>query len=504
MVLSPEQRGKHSAAFQPSGANPTPLKSQRTPKHSKAFVAQESEQESVCVPRSARASVPRPAQEQPPRASRRRGVSHGSGGGSHKTPLCNLEPTSKASAGFTLKDKLFALAKARLQHSCTLDRPSAKKQFPLWGKVASIGACGLVALACIGGAATLFAQNAQGGDWALAANAEITTQDEEASMTEEAPLEDTASLGITTDEPLPVEERLALLSPHRLTNAELGSLPSGQEPFAFEASTGEIFALSQNAQDQLAQALAPFESVGYNAGYLLVDIETGRGIGANLDQQVYGASAIKAPYILFMCQTAFPAGTLNFDTPFSEELAWGSMDGDLTLDDETVYPFMTLAQSSIVDSDNDAFRIIRANYESSDFRVWLDNLNLQDVDSSEWFPWLSARDLGKLWLEMYAFWETGTETAWWLETHCSLTDMSFVRAALMGQGLYPDVVVADKAGWINGWDPGYHCLTDGSIVTYNGRRYLLCAITDAPYDEYWESCFESLIATLFAVREELA
>lgn len=376
-----------------------------------------------------------------------------------------------------------------------------------WIKIAGAGVCGLALLGCIGGVGFAI-HNTLDTNWALTANADDAdnefTADQNLDESSEATPEDTSSLEATSDTSLSIEERLTLLPSQALQNTELGFLPTDQDPFAFIASTSEVFSLSADAQSQLASAIEPFAAAGYNAGYLLVDIESGRGIAANLDQQVYGASAIKAPYILYMLETAFPNGTVNFDTPFSEDLAWDSMDGDLTLDNETLYPFMTLAENSITSSDNDAFRIIRANYETPNFRVWLDNLNLQNVDAREWFPYLSARDLGKLWLEMYAFWETETEEAWWLETHCSLTEMSFVRAALMGQGRYPDIYVADKAGWINGWDPGYHCLTDGSLVTYNGRTYLLCAVTDAPYDEYWESCFETLIATVFAAREELA
>lgn len=376
-----------------------------------------------------------------------------------------------------------------------------------WIKIAGASVCGLALLGGIGGVGFAI-HNTLDANWALTANADDADNelvaDQNFGENSEVTSEDTSSLEATSDTSLSIEERLALVSSQTLQNTELGSLPTDQDPFAFIASTSEVFSLSTDSQSQLASAVEPFASAGYSAGYLLVDVESGRGIAANLDQQVYGASAIKAPFILYMLETAFPSGTVNFDTPFSEDLAWDSMDGDLTLDSESLYPFMTLAESSITSSDNDAFRIIRANYETPDFRTWLDNLNLQNVDASEWFPYLSARDLGKLWLEMYTFWETETEEAWWLETHCSLTEMSFVRAALMGQGLYPDIVVADKAGWINGWDPGYHCLTDGALVTYNGRTYLLCAVTDAPYDEYWESCFEALIANVFAAREELA
>lgn len=479
LALPPEQRGKHSAAFIDRSVERTPSKPTRVPKHSKAFT------------------------EADPVASSPQLRTTAKGSTSHR----RLD-TSAAPAETLRQSKMQAFAEWLPQWAAVMKRRLRKKPRIFWAKLAGAGVCGAALLGCLGGAISLSTQNTSGENWAIAANAEITDDGSGDAATleevQQTPGEDTSSLVTTSDGTLTIEERLSLLPDQTLQNAQLTSLPSDQNPYAFAASTGEVFALSPDAQAQLSTALEPFTAMGYNAGYLLVDVESGRGIAANLDQQVYGASAIKAPFILYMCETAFPAGAVNFDTPFSEDAAWDSMDGELTLDDETLYPFMTLAESSITSSDNDAFRIIRANYESPDFRTWLDNLGLQNVDSSEWFPYLSARDLGKLWLEMHAFWETESEEAWWLETHCSLTEMSFVRAALMGQGLYPDIVVADKAGWINGWDPGYHCLTDGSLVTYNGRTYLLCAVTDAPYDEYWESCFETLIATLFAAREELA
>lgn len=494
LELPPERRGRHSAAFSSSLDNLTtspvePAKSSRTPKHSKAFVdgsnsAYQQAPHSDASHAAQHTTTHRShSKESTPSAPKRKSVSR-----HKKKPLVHDINYGTRTIGIALRHL----------------RTSTRTQ---WMKIAGAGICGLALIGCISGAGAAI-QSAVGGNWAISANADNANSETppipNPNESSETDPEDTSSLETTSDTSLTIEEHLALLTSQPLQNNELGSLPAQQGPYAFIASTGEVFTLSPETQAQLTDALSPFTSAGYNAGYLLVDIESGRGIAANLDQQVYGASAIKAPFILYMLETAFPAGTINFDTPFSEDLAWDSMDGDLTLDDESLYPFMTLAESSITSSDNDAFRIIRANYETPDFRVWLDNLNLENVDSGEWFPYLSARDLGKLWLEMHTFWESGSEEAWWLETHCSLTEMSFVRAALMGQGLYPDIVVADKAGWINGWDPGYHCLTDGAIVTYGGRDYILCAVTDAPYDAYWESCFETLIANVFVAREELA
>ncbi|NHM14765.1 serine hydrolase [Xiamenia xianingshaonis] len=303
-----------------------------------------------------------------------------------------------------------------------------------------------------------------------------------------------------------IEERLSAWEPRTIAPADFASLPADDAPFAFALNSPAEDApvLGDDTLQALNDALAPFRDGGRRAGFLLMDLQTGRGLAADVDEAVYGASAIKAPFVLYMCESRMPSGEVTFNTAISEGPAADAMDGSLIADDQDSYPFMTLAENAITASDNDSYRVMRASYGDEPYAEWLASLGLESIDTQEWFPQMSVRQLAQLWLEMYHFWDTGTDEAWWLETQCQLTETSFLRAGLMSNGAYPDVVVADKAGWIAGEEPALSSITDAGIVTYNGRDYLVAAVTDAPYSESWEAAFMNLTNAVFAAREALA
>ncbi len=335
---------------------------------------------------------------------------------------------------------------------------------------------------------------ADGGGQTQAASADPAS--DQAASTPQAPAGDDAD----------IEGRLSAWEPRTIAPADFASLPADDAPFAFALNGPDEDAptLGDDTLQALDDALAPFRDGGYRAGFLLMDLQTGRGLAANIDEAVYGASAVKAPFVLYMCESRMASGEVTFDTAISEGPAADAMDGSLIADDQGSYPFMTLAEDAITASDNDSYRVMRASYGDGPYAEWLASLGLESIDTQEWFPQMSARQLAQLWLEMYHFWDTGTDVAWWLETQCQLTETSFLRAGLMSNGAYPDVVVADKAGWIAGDDPALSSITDAGVVTYNGRDYLVAAVTDAPYSESWEAAFMNLTNAVFAAREALA
>ena len=53
--------------------------------------------------------------------------------------------------------------------------------------------------------------------------------------------------------------------------------------------------LSEEGQNTIQTALAPFMENEYDVGFILMDLQTGSGYSYNLDQEVYGASSFKGP-----------------------------------------------------------------------------------------------------------------------------------------------------------------------------------------------------------------
>lgn len=72
--------------------------------------------------------------------------------------------------------------------------------------------------------------------------------------------------------------------------------------------------LSEEGQNTIQTALTPFMENEYDVGFFLMDLQTGSGYSYNLDQEVYGASSFKGPVLIYGCQEALEPGILSIDT----------------------------------------------------------------------------------------------------------------------------------------------------------------------------------------------
>lgn len=298
------------------------------------------------------------------------------------------------------------------------------------------------------------------------------------------------------------EERLAAVEPYTPTAADLAALSDRPEPFAFSANaeSGTLApALTEQTLDKLTAALEPFDAAGWQTGFILMDLGTGRGIAANLDARAYGASSIKGPYATYVCETLLDAGRATKATMCPEGAALGDMDGPYLSDGASAYPLGTLVEDSIVLSDNDSYRILRANFDA-EFGQWLTKTGFPTELNDNWFPTYSARESALLWLHTASYLAGDGESAAWLSSLLEQTETSFLRDALAEQ----DVVVRDKAGWYADGDPAYCGTSDAGIVEKGGRDYLLCVMSAAPYSEANAAALENVVATTFAAREDLA
>lgn len=73
-------------------------------------------------------------------------------------------------------------------------------------------------------------------------------------------------------------------------------------------------ALSEEGLNSIQTALAPFVDNGYDIGFLLMDLQTGSGYVYNPDLEVYGASSFKGPVLIYGCQEALEPGILSIDS----------------------------------------------------------------------------------------------------------------------------------------------------------------------------------------------
>lgn len=316
--------------------------------------------------------------------------------------------------------------------------------------------------------------------------------------------------------------------------------------------------LSEEGQNTIQTALAPFMENEYDVGFILMDLQTGSGYSYNLDQEVYGASSFKGPVLIYGCQEALEPGILSIDT----------------VNDS--------ASNAIIYSDNNSYYNMRAIFEEySEISLvnWLANMNIDsDVETDTSFPHYSVRESAKLWMNVYLYFtssESDPEIVSWAQDLFSQTEVSMLRAgvdpsfALITDGgeVYinqttqtdqggdqtnseentdqsgdqsnddqssdqqssdqssdqsasqqedtssglsaadmatsgSSIVVYDKAGWLNGeTDDG---LCDAGIVYDGDKAYLISVMTGAPDGDGTREDVARLVAALWSQRSTLA
>lgn len=328
-----------------------------------------------------------------------------------------------------------------------------------------------VVLVGVGFVSLVIANDSQADEEAVV-ETETTEATVVASSEEVTVADDTESSAETTD-----------FSP---TVAALDGVPSSTSVESFSLSD---LAAADIPADQLAaieQAIAA-ASVQGDVSFIMYDLESGRGISYNADGVVYGASSIKAPFVLYMCETLIETGELALSDSVSSYLSRGTVS--------------ELIETTIVDSNNNAYGALRTTYENISYDSWATALGATDTlcRSDSWYAWYCARSSAKLWTEMYTYLQSGTETSVWLGELLGSTTTSFIRNAITGTG----ATVQDKAGWCSDFDSTYNSICDAGIIELDGHTYILSLMTGMADSDANETLYENLAAAVFAAHESL-
>ena len=192
------------------------------------------------------------------------------------------------------------------------------------------------------------------------------------------------------------------------------ALPDQATPFAFALSgDGETAApeLSDRSLASLDHALAYYSDNGYEAGYLLMDLGTGRGIAGNLDASIYGASSFKGPYCAYVVNKEFPN---DINRTSSTRLAQ--------------------VENTIVWSDNSSYGKLRRTYGTDGMEEWLSEAGVStDLVNDTYFPHYTTRQSALMWLKIYDYLTTAdTSAAQWLSDTFARTEVSFLRNGASG------------------------------------------------------------------------
>lgn len=274
--------------------------------------------------------------------------------------------------------------------------------------------------------------------------------------------------------------------PFPVKPADICSMPAAEGAWAFSLNPSTSLApeLSESATANINQARSYFDERGSKCGYLLVDLETGRGVGGDYDELVYGASTFKGILCAYLCEELVDKGAVS----------QSRVDG--------------LVTSTIVSSDNNTYRSLYNAYAHSGegLSAWVANLGVGTENVCRFrFPTYSARESAALWAHIADYLESGGESASWLASLYEQTNVSHIRAAV-ARGMSDGSLtcedswrVMNKAGWIAG---NTNSTSDAGIIEIDGRRYVMSIMTSAPdCDASREACTQLALALLQAAQE---
>ena len=214
-------------------------------------------------------------------------------------------------------------------------------------------------------------------------------------------------------EPEPVEPQPQPRASVELTCGMLDDIEATDELQVFYLSDEAPPELNETAREDLEAAVQAIREKG-GVGFLFLDVESGTGVSLNIDQAFYGASSFKGPYAVYLCQQLVESGELNLDDTYAvctqvEKLGaypYGGSDTARRLIEETV-----------VRSDNNAYASLRDTFDMKGYNEWASDLGANDClwVRGYHYPTYCARSSAKLWLNAHQYFQSGTDTALWLE-----------------------------------------------------------------------------------------
>ncbi|MDO4291521.1 MAG: serine hydrolase [Eggerthellaceae bacterium] len=287
-----------------------------------------------------------------------------------------------------------------------------------------------------------------------------------------------------------------------LDSVDFAAVADAESPamftFATSSETGEAAeapTLFAKSEASIKAALDSFAQDDASVGFIALNCETGKGVAYNIDEVFYGASSYKALYAAYVCQELVEGGIYSLGFPISSWQQTSS--GFYQSGSETIRDAIN---DSIVWSDNASFGSLRTAFDGSEYDAWLSRLGVsegvEETDEGGWFPSYSARAAAQLWLSVYRYLETNTETAAWLGSLLEETETSFLRDALEDAG-YEGAVVRSKAGWCADPNPDYNSVCEGGVVSYEGADYLICVMTNAADSNAARANYEALATAVF-------
>ncbi|MDD4850309.1 MAG: class A beta-lactamase-related serine hydrolase, partial [Gemmiger sp.] len=203
------------------------------------------------------------------------------------------------------------------------------------------------------------------------------------------------------------------------------------------------------------------------------DLTTGEVFTYDENTLYYGASTLKTPYALWLCQQA-DTGAISLDMPLPNTHYGRLADTPLaTYNESETVPLAAAITAMIADSDNDATDLLMAalpGTADTGYQAFLQALGYTQPDSCHMTVasgiegYLSAADAGATMQALWGYFATGTPGS-------DLLYAAFTQAnhSILYQ---PEGVVAAKK--YGSWDAAFH----DEMIVYDDKPYILCCFTN--------------------------
>lgn len=216
-----------------------------------------------------------------------------------------------------------------------------------------------------------------------------------------------------------------------------------------------------NANGILTQAIGTIEDKGYTVAFVVHDVQTGREITYNSNQELYPASSIKGPFVASVYQQLVEKGEVKL---------------------KAVEP---TAKITILESSDEGYRTLIKDFGVKHFIQWLKDAGVEPgsyktyESMTSWnYPHISARQLELMWAHLYDYLtKTDSDAAKQLADFFDKREESSLRKALD-----PSVRSWSKMGWFDR-ESEYHsapATVEAGVVFADNGPYVVSVMTTMP------------------------
>ncbi|MDR0499963.1 MAG: serine hydrolase [Coriobacteriales bacterium] len=198
---------------------------------------------------------------------------------------------------------------------------------------------------------------------------------------------------------------------------------------------------------------------GYSLSFVLYDLSNGQGLAYNADTLFYSASSIKAPY----CTSLVAAQP------------------------KTLYDNYDLMYTALAYSNNVAYDSLIQNYGFNSIYSFCDDAGITIDERNPMYPFISARDLAKLWVRSWEFLGSDATEANDLAELLAAPNYSAIFPALgwlyptfTKAGWFYDGAIDDELGWEDITVQTEPCSVDAGVVYASGHPYIMILMSDIP------------------------